>query len=227
MVAGAAEEAEQRGAGRSPTPCASPPDRPDEHRRPRSLLVDIYPPSLADTGLKPAIDDLVSGLRSRDIDVRLQVADDFPSVDPDSARLIFRVAQELLRNVVKHAKASVVEVSLAQDGSTIQLDIADDGIGFEPEKLLTARGSGHFGLRLLRDAVATADAQLSVASTPGRYALAAPGAVSIGPADMIIGDLDEPDSISVTDTRADQRRWSMIINWSVRDWPHCSTPPTG
>ncbi len=168
VVAGAAEKAEQRGdrtladslriaAGTVRTSIGGL----------RSLLVDIYPPSLADTGLKPAIDDLVSGLRSRDIDVRLQVADDFPGVDPDSARLIFRVAQELLRNVVKHAKASVVEVSLAQDGSTIQLDIADDGIGFEPEKLLTARGSGHFGLRLLRDAVATADAQLSVASTPG------------------------------------------------------------
>ena len=77
------------------------------------------------------------------------------------------MAQELLRNVVKHAQATVVEIRLAQVGSTIQLDIADDGIGFEPEKLLTARGSGHFGLRLLRDAVAAADAELVVSSTPG------------------------------------------------------------
>lgn len=133
----------------------------------RSLLVDIYPPSLAETGLKPAIDDLVNGLRNRDIDVRLQVAEDFPTLDADSARLIFRVAQELLRNVAKHAQASVVEVRLAQDGPILQLDIADDGIGFEPEKLLTARGSGHFGLRLLTDAVAIVDAQLAVRSTPG------------------------------------------------------------
>ena len=109
----------------------------------------------------------MSGLRNRDIDVRLQVAGDFPNVDIDSARLIFRVAQELLRNVVKHAQASVVEVRLAQGGSTIQLDIVDDGIGFEPEKLLAARASGHFGLRLLRDAVAAADAELAVTSTPG------------------------------------------------------------
>ena len=69
----------------------------------------------------------------------------------------------------EHARASVVEVELAQDGSTIvSWTSPTTASGFEPEKLLTARATGHFGLRLLRDAVATADAQLGVTSTPGR-----------------------------------------------------------
>ncbi len=75
------------------------------------MLVDIYPANLDDAGLDEALDDLAASLRSRGVDVTLDVAD---AVDVDAGpdRLVFRVVQECLQNVRSHAAAAHVAVSL-------------------------------------------------------------------------------------------------------------------
>jgi signal transduction histidine kinase len=133
----------------------------------RSLLVDIYPPSLASTGLKAALSDLVASLRTRQIAVDLECSYDGVSLGKDGERLVFRVAQECLRNAARHSAATAATVRLAPDGNNIVLDVVDNGIGFDPEQLLAQPKEGHFGLRLMADSATQGSARLRVASAPG------------------------------------------------------------
>ncbi len=133
----------------------------------RSLLVDIYPPSLRDAGLAAALNDLVTAVRVRDVAAQLFVP---PRLElrPEIEALLFRVAQECLRNAGKHAAADNVTVTVELSGGVVRLTIDDDGTGFDPVAVLAAPPEGHFGLRLLADLARDAGATLAVASAPGR-----------------------------------------------------------
>jgi signal transduction histidine kinase len=133
----------------------------------RSLLVDIYPPSLASAGLQAALQDLASPLRSRGIDVRLEVPEEPLGLHPDLERLVFRITHECLVNVVKHAAAASVLVRLDRHGDEAVLDVTDDGVGFEPTTVLSGPQTGHLGLRVLADLARDAGATLAVRSAIG------------------------------------------------------------
>lgn len=134
----------------------------------RSLLVDIYPPALAETGLVPALTDLADSLQTRDIAVTTALPDAAElSLDRETEHTVFQVAQECLRNAARHSQASHVRLSLQVDAETVRLDVVDDGIGFDVQAALTGPDEGHFGLRLLSDAAQLRGAALSVASAPG------------------------------------------------------------
>jgi two-component system NarL family sensor kinase len=135
----------------------------------RSLLVEIYPPSLSSTGLESVLVDLVGGPLTRDLEVTL----DLPEVsrtrlDRDGERLVFRVAQECLRNVARHARAEHVAVRLTDTGGSIVLSVTDDGTGFVPEQVLSSRSAEQYGLRLMVDDAHEAGADLRVRSAPGQ-----------------------------------------------------------
>ena len=132
----------------------------------RSLLVEIYPPSLVQAGLAPALADLAARLRPRGVDVRIQVPDalDLP---PETAALLFRVAQEALLNVAKHADASTVDVTVTETGGGHQLDICDDGAGFDLTAVRSRPRRGHLGLSVLTDLAAAGGAALAVRTAPG------------------------------------------------------------
>ncbi len=134
----------------------------------RTLLVDIYPPSLRSAGLVAALTDLAGTVRSRDIEMRLALpVDGVTGLDEDGERLVFRVAQETLRNAARHAAASVVEVSLTVAVDTVTLVVADDGVGFDVAAVLDEPPEGHLGLRVIGDLASSAGALLEVASAPG------------------------------------------------------------
>jgi two-component system, NarL family, sensor kinase len=132
----------------------------------RSLLVDIYPPSLATAGLTAALTDLVSTLRSRGVVVTLEIA---PEIGLDAAgeRLVFRVAQECLNNIAKHAAATNVEVNLHREETYAVMEINDNGVGFDAPDRLANPLEGHFGLRVLGDVVADAGGELLLSAAPG------------------------------------------------------------
>ena len=134
----------------------------------RSLLVDIYPPSLASAGLSVALQDLAGPLRARDIAVRLELPDaaQHPLLDPDGERLVFRIAHECLVNVAKHAAASRVVVRLRRVDDEVVLDIVDDGVGFDAAVVTSAPPEGHLGLRVMADLAHEAGATLAVSSAP-------------------------------------------------------------
>lgn len=132
----------------------------------RSLLVEIYPPNLASAGLPAALEDLAASLRSRGLDVSLDLAPDL-GLEPVDDRLIYRVTQECLNNVAKHAAAQSVQVTSFAHGKSVILEIADDGVGFDVHQALAHPEEGHFGLRVLADVAADGGADLRLSSTPG------------------------------------------------------------
>jgi two-component system NarL family sensor kinase len=142
----------------------------DAVRALRSMLVDIYPPSLAESGLEAALSDLAARVEARGIDTSLSVAGPVAGLDDDTTRLIYRAAQEGLRNVVTHAGASHVDVRVDVptngDGSRAVLEVADDGTGISGDAL--PEHEGHIGLRGLAGLAATMGASLVIDTTPGR-----------------------------------------------------------
>ena len=77
---------------------------------------------------------------------------------------IYRICQEALNNVAKHARAGKVDINLKQEETVIELSIHDDGLGFDPELNI----SGHYGLSMMRERAEAVGALLSVTSQPGQ-----------------------------------------------------------
>jgi signal transduction histidine kinase len=131
----------------------------------RTLIAEIYPPTLQEQGLPAALDSLAEPLRERGVVVEVVVADEL-QLEPRAEQLLFRATQEALRNVNKHAAASRVRVSLLRQEDGVALEIVDDGAGFDPGHA----AEGHVGLTLLRDLSAEHGGTLSVDSEPGQGA---------------------------------------------------------
>ena len=136
-------------------------------RQLRSLLVDIYPPDLHRAGLAAALSDLVAPLESRGVHARVELPPGL-RLEPDQEALMFRTAQEALRNVMAHSDAGHVDVSVILENSRAGLTIADDGRGFSPAAADAAREDGHLGLRVLADMARDAGGRLDIDSEPGR-----------------------------------------------------------
>jgi signal transduction histidine kinase len=133
----------------------------------RSLLVDLYPPDLRREGLAAALHDLAAPLAARGIAASVRVPDGL-EVDERTEHLLFRMAREGLRNVMKHAGASRVDLSVARTGDAVALVIADDGHGPGSAK---DRARGHVGLRVLEDLSRDAGGRCALTARPGGGAL--------------------------------------------------------
>ena len=134
----------------------------------RTLLVDIYPPSLARSGLAAALGDLAQGVRRGAVTVRVDAAPDAElGLTLDQERAAYRVAQECLRNAADHAGVATMSLSLYREDEVVILEAVDDGVGFDVEEVVSRAADGHFGLRLMADAAAAAGAWLQVSSSPG------------------------------------------------------------
>jgi signal transduction histidine kinase len=133
----------------------------------RTLIVEIAPPNLHAEGIDNALRDLLEPLAGSGVAIRLDAPRD-TALSATTTTLLFRVAQEALRNAGKHAGASHVEVRLHNRGDHVRLEIDDDGRGFSSDDLESRRRDGHVGLSLLRDLVADAGGSLRVDSEPGK-----------------------------------------------------------
>ena len=137
----------------------------------RSLLVDIYPPSLHTAGLASALRDLadaaargagqVPGVAA---DLDAGIADSVPEQEQEA---MFRIAQEAVRNAVRHSRARHLTLRLSAANGTPALEIADDGDGFDAAALTGEGTDGHFGLRLMTEAARHGGGWLGLRSAPG------------------------------------------------------------
>lgn len=113
----------------------------------RSLIFELRPESLAQEGLVAALQRRIDVLRGRHhllVDASLCAE---PRIPLAMKETLYRIAQEALHNTVKHAHASQVMLSLHPRAEHIELEISDDGVGFEP----TAPRPGHLGLQSMRE----------------------------------------------------------------------------
>jgi two-component system, NarL family, sensor kinase len=131
----------------------------------RSLLVELYPPDLRRAGLAAALSDLVAPLRANGVDAHAEAPPDL-DLSATAEAVLFRVAQEGVRNVLAHAGADHATVRAVQVDSRATLVVVDDGRGFEPDAA-PGRDAGHFGLGILEDLVREAGGTLRVESRPG------------------------------------------------------------
>jgi two-component system, NarL family, sensor kinase len=140
-------------------------DARDTVREMRSLLVTLHPPNLGRVGLPAALSDSAAPLRAAGVEVSLDVTADLGA---DAQALVYRVADEALRNVHQHAHARHVSVRVRGDDGRVELTVRDDGAGFAPGELAERRAHGHRGLALLEDIAADAGGRLTVDSAQGR-----------------------------------------------------------
>ena len=133
----------------------------------RTLLVDIYPPKLAEAGLPAALTDLVATASARGLRTAVDVDRLSPSLPESVAALVYRAAQEALRNVVTHSAATSVALTAASEDGSVVLDVVDDGVGFDTETADQRAGEGHLGLRGLADLADAVGGRLEVASAVG------------------------------------------------------------
>lgn len=133
----------------------------------RTLLVDLYPPNLDDTGIAQALSDLTSRLSSRGIEPH--VAIDLPDrpLRRETSALLHRVAQEAQRNIIRHASATEMTLRITHDPSHVVMDVIDDGSGFDVDVALARPAEGHVGLRVLQDLVAEAGGTMTIHSDLG------------------------------------------------------------
>lgn len=132
----------------------------------RSLLVEIYPPNLAEEGLESAIGDLLSGLPARGLATELAVELDGIVPHPDVGGLVYRVVQEAIRNILRHAAASAVRVEIGIGEEGIDVTIDDNGRGFTADEVADRSRDGHVGLRALGGLLADVGGSFNVLSDP-------------------------------------------------------------
>lgn len=128
----------------------------------RRIIEDLHPSSLANLGLIAAVEQLVRDFQDTSgvaVDARLEPV----SMRSDDELTVYRLIQEALTNAAKYAKASEIRVSLRPLGSRVEVEIHDDGVGFDPDRQPV---SAH-GLTGMRYRVEAADGHLTVDSAPG------------------------------------------------------------
>jgi signal transduction histidine kinase len=136
----------------------------------RSLSLELRPSLLDDLGLGPALRWYVDRQAERaGFRVRLDDGLGDQRLPSDLETICFRVAQEALTNVARHAGAKDVRVILAQRDRHVELMVSDDGIGFEVDQARArAAAGGSLGLLGMEERVSLAGGQLRVVSLPGR-----------------------------------------------------------
>jgi signal transduction histidine kinase len=131
----------------------------------RALLAELRPSAITDTDLGDLLHLLGNALAGRvNIPVTVTVAKEV-ILPPETQVAFYRICQEALNNIAKHARAGRVDIDLKHDGTAIELHIRDDGRGFEPEQNIPEHG--HYGLNMMRERAEAAGALLTVTSQPG------------------------------------------------------------
>jgi signal transduction histidine kinase len=133
----------------------------------RTLMIEIAPPDLDEGGVDSALRKLLEPLPARGIEVELE-ATAGTHLPPDKTSLVFRVAQEAIRNVVNHSQATRVITKFRYADGMVTLEVEDNGRGFSTADRTRRRGEGHVGLHLLNNAVEASSGRLSLDSEPGR-----------------------------------------------------------
>ncbi|MGL4175486.1 MAG: sensor histidine kinase [Dermatophilaceae bacterium] len=133
----------------------------------RALLVDLYPPSLAEEGLRRALEHLAEPLRADGVDATVDIKDSAAAaLDLPRQELAHRIVQEVLRNVAAHARASAAWVRLWQEHDRVLVEVSDNGVGFDPDRAIDP-ATGHIGTRVVIDLARDAGARLALRTAPG------------------------------------------------------------
>jgi signal transduction histidine kinase len=134
----------------------------------RELMMSLRPPTLDEVGLEAALRDQVGAftrMSGVDCSVRVALAG---RLDGELETIVYRVTQEALLNVTRHARAKRLWLELEGVGDRVQLCIRDDGVGFDPAAGSDLVHTGHLGLVAMRERVELAGGRFQLESRPGK-----------------------------------------------------------
>jgi signal transduction histidine kinase len=132
----------------------------------RTMMHDLHPPALKERGLPAALSDYIgevnhaTGLRGT-VDCRVD-----GRLAPELEATLFRVVQEAVANVVKHAEGRVFSVTLGAANGSVELEVVDDGKGFVPGHVLNGSKDMHYGLIAMRERVEILGGTWELTSVP-------------------------------------------------------------
>ncbi len=130
---------------------------------------ELRPAMLDELGLLPALRSYLKGLAERTgLRVNIRASAEAENLDSDQKTVLFRVAQESLTNVAKHAQASQVGLTLRKITHGFQMEIKDDGKSFQVDRQLSANGKKRLGLLGMRERVRLVNGRFAVESAPGK-----------------------------------------------------------
>jgi len=133
----------------------------------RSMMQQLHPLMLTELGLRATLEDLLNHWSERNPNLQLEIDCDeaVDTLDKNLIRQLFRVIQECLTNALRHAKANRLKIDLyfAESGKRLELKVADDGQGCNPDTLKHG-----FGLRGMAERIRSLDGEFSVSSRPGQ-----------------------------------------------------------
>lgn len=138
----------------------------------RAYISQLRPP-LAEPGeLAEALQEAAANLTEfTGIPVDVRLDGDPSQLEPTARTAVLRVAQEALRNIGKHSGAKrawlTTRIDAARDGDTWELEVGDDGRGFDPEAPLAGQRRRHFGLRFMKERAGLLGADLRIETEPG------------------------------------------------------------
>jgi PAS domain S-box-containing protein len=133
----------------------------------RNVMAELRPPVLDDYGLVAALHWYADRFASRTgITVVVRGQEPTPRLDPSLENALFRIAQEALNNVAKHAHAKQVTILMEVLDEAIRMNVADDGIGFDPASSTRADGRHGWGLLSMRERAEAVGGHCSVESAP-------------------------------------------------------------
>ena len=129
----------------------------------RLLIFELRPPVVELEGLAAALRTRLAAVEERSgLTVQHEI-EDIGRLAPEIETGLYRIGQEALNNIIRHAQASRVEVELSQSGGRVQLVISDDGLGFDPDAL----SPGGLGIQGMRERAVQLGAILNIHSKPG------------------------------------------------------------
>jgi len=132
----------------------------------RQVAHGLRPSALDDLGLTSALRVLFDDIKQRmDMEINFFRRNIPKQIEPEKKEAIYRIIQEALINVVKHANAKKVFVNLIKEEKSITLGVEDDGVGFDVSKAMkVSKGSGPLGLLIMQERAVQADGEFSVES---------------------------------------------------------------
>lgn len=136
----------------------------------RRFSQDLRPPTLDDLGLLPTLEGLVADLRTQEgIDVQLKVLGSQRRLSPEAELVLFRMVQEALNNVRRHAQASKVVTTVEFADGRVRLTVSDNGRGFElPGRMSDLAAAGKLGLMGMHERARLLGGVLTIESEVGK-----------------------------------------------------------
>lgn len=129
----------------------------------RYAIAGLRPPVLDDLGLAASLESLAKTVGGPDV----RVLADACRLPEHVETALYRVAQEALQNIAKHAGARVATVRMSASPTSVLLEVADDGVGFDPARVGPRHGPGGYGLSSMAERAELLGGHLTISSTPG------------------------------------------------------------